>query len=268
MQQFPNQMFANGGNPGQFANQAGGMGYGGTLSQYGSNPQMVRQQIAGAPQAAQQPQQSMMGNNGPQGNPGAFASTQSSPMHAGATNPQEVRQNIAQDLGYSQMRQPMQQSQQNPMQQMQQQPMHQAQQQPMQQSQQPMQQMQQPQQSYQGYQGIPYDQHAFAQMMQNQGQQQPFGSSNYAPQGQQPQGALAEFGTPVQNVRQDINQDLNRQIGSMTSQQAGAYRNAQPMGAQQQFASQQGQPTSMLAQYGTNPQTVREHIQQDMQRFQ
>ncbi|GMA62433.1 DUF4175 domain-containing protein [Alicyclobacillus fastidiosus] len=155
-------------------------------------------------------------------------------MQAGATDPRVVQQHIAQDLGYG---------------------------------------------ASASYGGQQYNQGAFQQVMQSApaqvqgGQGQQLGQF----QGGYNQGysnsTFGQFGTNPQVVRQHIQQDLSNQVGSMTSEQAGAYRGqfgggAQGMMSQGQMSQgqmSQGQGmNSTFSQFGTNPQEVRQHIQQDL----
>ncbi|EPZ43557.1 hypothetical protein [Alicyclobacillus acidoterrestris] len=208
-----------------------------TLRQFGTDPQQVRQHISETFNQGQQQFGGYAQQMAGQGYPQQFAGQGfHSVMHAGATNPQVVQQHIAQDLGYSNASFGAQEQ-------------------------------------YGGH----YNQGAFQQVMQsvpaqvqgNQGQQlgQFQGGYGQAMYGQGANnGAFGQFGTNVQEVRQDIQQDLSNQVGAMTSQQAGALR-GQYGGSSQGFS--QGQATnSTFGQFGTNPQTVRGHISQDLNNFQ
>jgi hypothetical protein len=205
-----------------------------TLREFATDPQVVQQHIQQSLQG--QPQQSYQSQMSP------FAGGMHDVMHAGATNPQTVQQHIAQDLGY-----------------------------------------QGPQANQYGYAGqnqfnpaaMQQVMHAApAQVQGAHGQQlgynaQPQYANSYFPQAQN--SAFGEFGTNPQVVRQHIQQDLANQQGAMTSQQAGGYR-PQQMSYGQGITAQQNygqQPQGgMFSQFGTNPQAVRQQIQQDLNGYQ
>ncbi|MCY0888653.1 MAG: hypothetical protein OWQ59_09385 [Alicyclobacillaceae bacterium] len=80
---------------------------------------------------------------------------------------------------------------------------------------------------------------------------------------------LSEYGTNPQVVRQHIAQDLQQGQGAMTSQQAGnrvaeAYQMYGSSIPPQTSQMQHPMGSSMLSQYGTSPQVVQSHIQQDL----
>ncbi|MFB5190255.1 hypothetical protein [Alicyclobacillus fastidiosus] len=149
-------------------------------------------------------------------------------MQAGATDPRVVQQHIAQDLGYGGYGASA---------------------------------------SYGGQQQ--YNQGAFQQVMQSApaqvqgGQGQQLGQF----QGGYNQGysnsTFGQYGTNPQVVRQHIQQDLSNQVGSMTSEQAGAYRGQFAGGGQGVMSQGQGM-NSTFGEFATDPQTVRQHIQQDL----
>ncbi|GEO25456.1 hypothetical protein AAC03nite_12410 [Alicyclobacillus acidoterrestris] len=294
------------GNPFGSSNQAQG-GFN-TLRQFGTDPQQVRQHISETINQGQQQFSGYAQQMAGQGYPQQFAGQGfHSGMRAGATNPQEVRQHIAQDLGYSNMNQMsasgfqsapahysvMQAGATNPQevrqhiaqdlgyggQQFASSPMHAGATDPQVAQQHIAQDLGYrnasygPQEQYGGH----YNQGAFQQVMQsapaqvqgNQGQQvgQFQGGYGQAMYGQSANNsAFGQFGTNVQEVRQDIQQDLSNQVGAMTSQQAGALR-GQYGGSSQGFSQGQAM-NSAFGQFGTNPQTVRGHISQDLNNFQ
>ncbi len=243
-----------------FGGQPGTQGYN-TLRQFGSNPQEVRSHIANelSPSAT------------------SFAG---SPMHAGGTDPRVVQQQIAQDLGYhggqsnyygtnsfsgggllSQFGTHPQMVQQH---------------------------IQQDLSGYNnqaGYATGQFGQGSVQQVMQSVPAQiqahygnasvgtQHYGTPQYATaQYSTPQygtsqhygaGTLAQFGTHPQVVQQHIQNDLQNQVGTITSQQAGGYQ-----GQGGGYYATQNTPNGAFGQFGTNPQVVRQHIQQDLGYYQ
>lgn len=209
-----------GGAQGYYGNQNQGVQMGqGILGQYGSDPQMVRQHIS-----------QDLGYPGWQGTQGM--------MH-GISNPQMIRQQIARDLGYSGYSSSMSGQSQNMMR---------GNDAPMQ-GQYPTQTMNP---------NSNYNQNAFQQVMQ--AASVPYVSQNSMSgqmiPPQQPNNAMpyrtstfAEYGSNPQMVQQHIQSDLANGQGTMTSEQAGAYRHY---------------GTNTFSQFGTPPQIVQNHIRQDM----
>jgi hypothetical protein len=203
---------------------------GSTFGQFGSNPQMVQQHISEDLHSGGYPTSSYQGAY----NTGNYSGQGGSTFGQYGTDPQVVRQHIQQDLGNTQG-------------------------------------------NSQGQgQGQGYNQQAYSQMNQNQNQNQNQSNYNqmnqnqgYASQGQSGYGygnsTLSQYGTNPQMVQQHIRSDLAYGQGSMSSQQAGSYRpNYDTQGyGQNGYSNQSGGQT--FAQFGTDPQVVRQHISQDLQ---
>lgn len=222
-----------------------GQGYS-TLREFGTNPQEVRSHIAGG----YQPSMTTYGT---------------SPMHAGATDPRVVQGHIAQDLGYGGA-----------------QAGHYATTAPMGGS----------ILSQFGSQPQMVQQHIRQDLAPNYGMTPNYATAGYGPsatvqqvmqsvpsQVYQPYGGgytstaqttgygtstFAQYGTDPQTVQQHIQNDLQQQVGSMTSQQAGGWAGAPTS----QYQPTTQSPTGMFNQFATNPQQVRQHIQQDLGYYQ